>query len=272
MANYSCSDGQHVLPFKDSEWALVRIANDTHARPENQSSPWDIFIIRESPYKIGRDREAHCSILDRSISRNHCELSFESDGTWLIDNFSTNSSTFVNGRSIGAQERMYIKVGDTIQIGDNPFFKYKLTKVSSPVQHGEDFGLTLNEVMMTLQNLASFKSHEASIHQRFQEIHQVLVTLPDKLSNIQREKKATLEQLYLIQQQEQEVETHLTEYSQELALLLDNMKQLRISIKRESNQVPTIQCSLSNLLRATFTEEVAAVDELVQAFAALSVT
>jgi adenylate cyclase len=70
-------------------------------------------VLKKDSYLIGKLPTNDLSILDNSISRQHCRLEFTKKGYRLVDLDSTNG-TFVNGKRIN---RKKLKPGDEITIG-----------------------------------------------------------------------------------------------------------------------------------------------------------
>jgi hypothetical protein len=62
---------------------------------------------------IGRKGQQHIAITDLSVSREHCKLTSNSDGTYTLENLSANG-TFVDGRSI---VRSVVTLDTVIQLG-----------------------------------------------------------------------------------------------------------------------------------------------------------
>lgn len=63
------------------------------------------------------------TILDRTVSRQHCKLTPQSDGTYLLENISANG-TFVDGRSV---VKTVVTKDTTIQLG--PSYKVKVADI-----------------------------------------------------------------------------------------------------------------------------------------------
>ena len=62
---------------------------------------------------VGRKGQQHTAITDLSVSREHCKLTSNSDGTYTLENLSANG-TYVDGRSI---VRSVVTADTIIQLG-----------------------------------------------------------------------------------------------------------------------------------------------------------
>lgn len=72
---------------------------------------------------IGKAENHHVVVQSPTVSRNHCELRLEGTAYVVVDLGSTNG-TFVNGRPVGAPERL--GDGDILRIGKDTQFKLRI--------------------------------------------------------------------------------------------------------------------------------------------------
>lgn len=84
---------------------------------EGPSTLWGRrFPLRPGETSIGRTKDCHVSILEKSVSRLHAMLEHEGDALVLVHCSQTNG-TFVNGERV--QERQRVFDGDLIQLADS---------------------------------------------------------------------------------------------------------------------------------------------------------
>jgi pSer/pThr/pTyr-binding forkhead associated (FHA) protein len=74
------------------------------------------FSLSPGETSIGRTKDCHVSILERSVSRDHAALVFEEGALVLVHRSRTNG-TFVNGEPVDDRQRVFD--GDQIQLADS---------------------------------------------------------------------------------------------------------------------------------------------------------
>ncbi len=79
------------------------------------------FALNGDEISIGRDKDNHIRVRDRSISRRHCQIKKDGENFTLID-FESFNGTFVNGAAVSRQT---IKHGDRITLGDVAFLFFE---------------------------------------------------------------------------------------------------------------------------------------------------
>jgi pSer/pThr/pTyr-binding forkhead associated (FHA) protein len=73
--------------------------------------------LSDLPVTIGRGAEAHITVADRWVSRQHCEIS-EIDGTVVVRDLGSSHGTHVNGQRI---DETTLHSGDRLGIGLTSF-------------------------------------------------------------------------------------------------------------------------------------------------------
>src|SRR6185295_7174532 len=73
--------------------------------------------LSEEEFSIGREPANRVSLLDASVSRRHCLISYDS-GKFKIQDLKSRNSTFVNG--VPVTERI-LASGDEIRVGNSIF-------------------------------------------------------------------------------------------------------------------------------------------------------
>jgi len=84
------------------------------------SAMGEMFKLTRKNTIIGRGQSAHIRMMDEGVSREHCEVSAESDAMILHDLGSTNG-TFCRGARI---DRHVLEDGDKILVGSNTVLKF----------------------------------------------------------------------------------------------------------------------------------------------------
>lgn len=72
------------------------------------------FALVDGPNRLGRGDQVPIRIRDRSVSREHAELTWTPDGAFLAD-LGTANGTFVNGRRLSRGTRL--RPGDVVEVG-----------------------------------------------------------------------------------------------------------------------------------------------------------
>jgi len=81
--------------------------------------------VTERDTTIGRSRECTIPIKgDPEISRIHCTIQRQEDGSYLIIDEESRNGTFLNGKRIYSNEEHTLKDGDEIRIGATKFRFY----------------------------------------------------------------------------------------------------------------------------------------------------
>ena len=75
------------------------------------------ILLVEFPLRLGRSPDADVCIVDRWVSRDHCEIDFIDDALFVRD-LDSKHGTFVNGRPIC---QAVLKTGDLLTIGLSEF-------------------------------------------------------------------------------------------------------------------------------------------------------
>jgi two-component system, cell cycle response regulator len=84
------------------------------------SAVGEMFKLSHKPTIIGRGPTAHVRMIDEGVSREHCEIRFESNNLILHDLGSTNG-TFCQGARV---DRHVLEEGDKILVGSNTVLKF----------------------------------------------------------------------------------------------------------------------------------------------------
>lgn len=114
------------------------------------------FPLRSGETSIGRTKECHVSILERSVSRTHASLVAEADALILVHRSQTNG-TFVNGELVEDRRRVFD--GDQIQLADCVLLRLEAPAHRNPMGAGR--ARTLREAMEARVDL------DARIEQEF---------------------------------------------------------------------------------------------------------
>jgi pSer/pThr/pTyr-binding forkhead associated (FHA) protein len=114
------------------------------------------FSLRSGETSIGRTKECHVSILERSVSRTHASLVTEADALILVHRSQTNG-TFVNGEPVEDRRRVFD--GDQIQLADCILLQLEAPTHRAPLGAGR--ARTLREAMEARVDL------DARIEQEF---------------------------------------------------------------------------------------------------------
>ena len=90
--------------------------------------PGSRFKLPESRVTtIGRSSQNRISLVNRTISRFHCEIAF-SNGDWYLTDLNSKAGTRLNGKQVGQRKRL--KSGDVIRIGST-VLKFEVTQESA---------------------------------------------------------------------------------------------------------------------------------------------
>jgi predicted component of type VI protein secretion system len=91
------------------------------------------IVLDELPVVVGRDPDAHISLDDSWVSRQHCEID-ENEGALVIRDLRSRNGTFVNGRRVQEEE---LAPGDRLTIGIASFqVQYRRTRVRPSLANG----------------------------------------------------------------------------------------------------------------------------------------
>lgn len=124
-----------------SQWCLEAVAD--------ADREW-LVTIESIPFVIGRESDCDLKLIDKRISRHHCEIRISSNLLWIRDLESTNG-TFVNKNKIENAE--LLEPNDIISI-EKYKFKVKRVHVSNPATTHETMLSTLSE---EIRDLSSFE-------------------------------------------------------------------------------------------------------------------
>jgi hypothetical protein len=73
---------------------------------------------RPGEWILGRYRDSDLTILVRSVSRQHCAISYSyASNLWAIADLGSTSGTYVNGNRLPPNDPTPIKIGDRIHLG-----------------------------------------------------------------------------------------------------------------------------------------------------------
>jgi DNA-binding CsgD family transcriptional regulator len=72
--------------------------------------------VNWNPFVIGRGGESDLSLLDKTVSRRHAEISYEGPAAYIRDLESTNG-TAINEEHVRGRGKVALKSGDTIDFG-----------------------------------------------------------------------------------------------------------------------------------------------------------
>jgi pSer/pThr/pTyr-binding forkhead associated (FHA) protein len=100
------------------------------------------FPLRPGETSIGRTKDCHVSILQRSVSRHHATLVAEGDALVLVHRSQTNG-TFVNGQPVEDRQRVFD--GDQIQLADSVVLQLEAPTHRAPLAPAR--ARTLREAM-----------------------------------------------------------------------------------------------------------------------------
>ncbi|MFH1129848.1 MAG: GGDEF domain-containing protein [Pseudomonadota bacterium] len=86
------------------------------------SSVGKVYELNEKRMVVGRDDSADVQILDAGISRIHCTLFKQQNGSHVLEDAGSKNGTFINNRRIKGQYQL--QDGDKIQVGAMTIFKF----------------------------------------------------------------------------------------------------------------------------------------------------
>jgi pSer/pThr/pTyr-binding forkhead associated (FHA) protein len=94
--------------------------------PLEQHEP---VLLTEFPIVVGRAVHAELQVVDRWISRSHCEID-EIDGTLVVRDLESSNGTFANGSAVSSSPLL---PDDLLRIGISTFkVSYKRTTSKAP--------------------------------------------------------------------------------------------------------------------------------------------
>ncbi len=142
------------------QWCLEAVADIGREWP---------VCIDSVPFVIGRAKDSNFRLLDKRISRYHCELRISSGLLWIRDLGSTNG-TFINNKKIDHAEM--IEAGDIVTIGK---YEFKAKRIDAPNPHTKQDTVfsTINEEICNLSGVEDkMRSliHERNVIPHFQPI------------------------------------------------------------------------------------------------------
>lgn len=71
--------------------------------------------VSRIPFLIGRGENCHLRIQSEQVSRRHCKLSANPDGSVVVVDCGSRNGTYVNGRRIS--DPTTLKIGDRVRVG-----------------------------------------------------------------------------------------------------------------------------------------------------------
>lgn len=83
-----------------------------------------VFLESKSKWSLGRLNTADIVFHDASVSRGHCDITYEPPSKWYIEDLGSSNGTYVNGRRI--QGKVELNPGDKIQLGSTIITKFVL--------------------------------------------------------------------------------------------------------------------------------------------------
>ncbi len=131
---------------------------------------------------IGRDADAHITIDDDSVSRQHCKLQRATDGWWVQDLDSTNG-TYVAGEMV---KRALLLDGDLVKVGST-IFKYLSTANIEAAYYEEIYRMAIFDGLTQIHNrryFMEFAEREISRCQRHGRPLSLLLFDVDKFKRI----------------------------------------------------------------------------------------
>ncbi|HSI33212.1 MAG TPA: FHA domain-containing protein, partial [Tepidisphaeraceae bacterium] len=72
------------------------------------------FELPDAPAVVGRESR-QLPITDNTVSRRHCELHPDEDGSWILKDLGSANGTWINGQRI--ERTAPLKLGDQIRVG-----------------------------------------------------------------------------------------------------------------------------------------------------------
>ena len=103
------ADGESLGSF---ESALAQLSSGTHYVLELTPGGDD-----HSPLVIGRSEAADIPLMHASVSKNHAHLCLGSDGGVSLSDCSSKNGTFLKGRRLNPDEKVWLQPMDTLTIG-----------------------------------------------------------------------------------------------------------------------------------------------------------
>jgi pSer/pThr/pTyr-binding forkhead associated (FHA) protein len=111
---------------------------------------------------VGRSKENHLSLEDKSVSKNHATLMLNAEGKLVIADTGSTNGTFINGERIAYGRALEINDGDQVKIGQIDVFFRRTPRTTDFVAEEED-DRTEKFEPVTERNLKSEnKNHSAS--------------------------------------------------------------------------------------------------------------
>ena len=150
---------------ENCQWCLEAVADI--------GREWPVHIDA-IPFVIGRAHDSNFRLIDKRVSRYHCELRMSSGLLWIRDLGSTNG-TLINDKKISHAEM--IEPGDIVTIGKYDFKAKRIDAPNIPTRQDTVFS-TINEDITNLSGVEDkmwLLIHERNVIPHFQPI----VRFPD---------------------------------------------------------------------------------------------
>jgi hypothetical protein len=91
---------------------------------EGKKERYDLSIQESGNITVGRSITLWDEMLDLTISRIHCVISFSNDQYLVEETVSTKHGTFINSNRLMPMQKFEIKSGDVLKLGDKRFVFY----------------------------------------------------------------------------------------------------------------------------------------------------
>ncbi len=95
--------------------ATISLQKRSFLKLKKEDGGEETYLLGVEPLSIGRNHKNDIVLLDRSISRKHAEVKFESSGKYTLLDLSSGGGIYINGERV---KQSALKNGDEIIIGD----------------------------------------------------------------------------------------------------------------------------------------------------------
>ena len=148
-----CNYGDNLLLLKEYkqieeiQWCLEAVSDVGKELTIN---------IESLPFVMGRESDCDLKLIDKRISRHHCELRISSNMLWIRDLGSTNG-TFINKKR--SEQAELLEPNDIISIGDYEF-KVKRNETSASDTTHTSLETICSTLSKEIKDLSSFAANE----------------------------------------------------------------------------------------------------------------
>ena len=116
----------------DLTTAITKLPSQSETNPQRHavlmvlsgpSTGQTIYLETKDRWILGRGTACDVVLQENSVSRQHCELTFEPNGMWSAKDLDSSNGTWINGQKISRQA---LQSGDKVQLGSQIIVKFIL--------------------------------------------------------------------------------------------------------------------------------------------------